>query len=302
MKYFYGYVVIIFTLLSSYSVKALFLQNDTNRDIVVRSFSAEKNFEQVIHPTNSQPMARLNQLMIRTPDGSCSYFSDIGMNMIYDRISVRQLVGTAGVGLYYTGKSKQLSSTNLTPIVFVPDAVDLKCFNQGSGIVKNRRTRVSRHREVLRNKNVQREKESFMSIANESPDPLMVELDLGLESSIIDLQPRGSSGSVYILKPYQTIYNIKIFSRTNGSCTSLNNLAMHPLFNRLSIAPDEGAGKFGQYRLAFTRVDNAGRSLEWNKTVIQPVWFETSGNSSMGEEYKATCWNPNTGDIFELPL
>jgi hypothetical protein len=233
-------------------------------------------------------------MTIRSNNGMCSYFSGIGMNGIYNFLNI--IPGGSGVQLQYTGKSRQSTPADLTPVLFLPDSVD-KCSTPGSSVVTGKKTRHLKYSSI-RKERVTRA--IPLTVQNLSKIPVNVEVDLGNDSQLIPLQPNGSTTDTAVIGSNQVVYNAKIYSAANGSCTTIYNIAMNPLFNRLYV--DADPVNQGRFRVAYGHVDRAGRATGWptpRDSTINPVIFEVSANSSLSQEYKAACWDPKTGDVFE---
>lgn len=275
-----------------------YLYNRTSGPVVVRYQSSREMKELTIN-AGSQSFVGFNpqQMTVRTRNGMCSYFSGIGMNGIYSFLNI--LPNGAGVKLQFTGKSRQFSPVELTPITFLPDSVD-QCSTPGSGVVTGKKSRHLKY-QALRKEKMSRSLP--LTVENLSKVPVTVEIDLGNESRVIELQPNGAPSSIAPIGVNQVVYNARMYSAANGSCTTINYIGMNPLFSRFYIDTDPASA--GRFRVAYGRVGGGrdNRPLAWNGTFITPVIFEVSPNSSLGDsEYKASCWEPRTGDVFETAL
>jgi len=286
-------IFVVLCVVNIYAADQFYLYNRTPGTVSIYYYSS-REMKEVVLNSGSQQFIGFNpqRMTIRTNNGMCSYFSGIGMNGVYNFLNI--IPGGSGVQLRYSGKSRQMTPVDLTPIVFIPDSVD-KCSTPGSGVITGKKTRHLKYSSI-RKARVSRTVP--LTVQNLSKVPITVEVDLGgSESQLISLQPNGAISDTAVIGANQVVYNAKVYSAANGSCTLINNISMNPLFNRLYI--DTDPVNQGRFRVAYGHVEGNGRPTAWNGTMIIPVIFEVSSNSSLTQEYKAACWDPKTGDVFE---
>lgn len=274
-----------------------YLVNTMKDPIVVNTKSSREMKEMKLMAGQNQLLGfSPQQITVRDSRGYCSSFSNIFMNGVYNYLNV--VDNGQGTKLIYADQSLNYrsQSAKLSPVVFKPDVAD-KCFAPGSGVLKKRG-----HLKKVSDANKAKvaSQQAPLVVQNLTPAPLSVELDFGNKTQMIDLQSVGATGSMAQVTEAKdgarVVYNIRVFG-ADGSCTKLNGIGMNPLFNRLLIEADSA----GRYMVSYTRVGPDGSSL-WNDSAVGRVYFRVTPNSSLTDEYKASCWNPTTGDVFEISL
>lgn len=295
-----GVIIGLFVCLNMDALDQFYLVNTMRDPIVVNTKSTREMKEMKL--TAGQPQLlgfSPQQVTVRDSRGYCSSFSNIFMNGVYNYLNV--VDNGQGTKLIYADQSLsnyRREAAKLSPVVFKPDVVD-KCFAPGSGVLK-KRGHLKKTYDAAKAKAVIQLQQAPLVVQNLTPAPVSVELDLGNRTQMIDFQPMGAQGSMFPIteaKDYaRMIYNIRVFG-ADGSCTKLNGIGMNSLFNRLLIEADSA----GRYMVSYTRVGSDGSS-SWNDSPVGRVYFRVSPNSSLTDEYKASCWNPTTGDVFEIPL